>query len=67
MPAGKESHAAKLLRENAEEERQKKAITAAAARTGTAFAEGSTPARKRREAEEEFSPPGLRTPARGTP
>eukprot|EP00972_Heterocapsa_arctica_P036248 5334202-Heterocapsa_arctica.AAC.1 len=62
MPPPKESTAAKLLREQADEERQKKAIKSAASNTRgqVSIAAESTPARKRREAEADpaqMSPP----------
>eukprot|EP00972_Heterocapsa_arctica_P011231 1645682-Heterocapsa_arctica.AAC.1 len=57
-PSGKspkESTAAKMLREQADEERRKKALTNAATNTrgSVSIAADSTPARKRREAEDD--------------
>eukprot|EP00972_Heterocapsa_arctica_P085720 12631317-Heterocapsa_arctica.AAC.1 len=62
MPPPKESTAAKLLREQADAERHKKAVKTAASNTRghASIADESTPARKRREAEvdpAQMSPP----------
>eukprot|EP00972_Heterocapsa_arctica_P097549 14392783-Heterocapsa_arctica.AAC.1 len=69
MPsATKESTAARLLREGAEEERHNKTLATAATNTrqATSFAEGSTPSRKRQEAEAELTSPPGQTPGRGS-